>query len=251
MIEIITTMSVIVGTRIHGNLDKYTPQFYDVRYWCYQALHYADYVVIGTDKKNFAKIRRSVKDLGEKVHPILIMPWKGFVNPLNAIIYEANLLGGNNILFQSIEVYISFKDFEILDSHLKSDTLVVGGKMSSIHGGKPGTKVICGMTSPWNTLDLWNLQKLNVTGFLKVSSGIIKDVPGGMEEVPTISILQQLYSNECQAKLVSIPDLSWKTNTWNDPEREKYHQEKMKTKYLRSEAQLKYSKIKPGNVTVL
>ncbi|NEO49792.1 MAG: hypothetical protein F6K55_39125 [Moorea sp. SIO4A3] len=89
------------------------------------------------------------------------------------------------------------------------------------------------MTSPWNTLALWNLSKLNITGFLGISSGLIKDVPGGMEEVTTISLLQQLYQNQAQAKLVKLSDLKWIT-TWNSQERQKYHQKKMLTKFLRA-----------------
>jgi hypothetical protein len=244
-------MSLILGTRIYGNFAKYTDVFYCFSNWCRQALKYANYIVVATDNQNFAKIKRIIRDLGEgeRVYPLLVNPWKGIVNPLNMIIYEANILGADHIMFQSLEVYISFRDFEILASHLTSDTLVVGAKMISTHGEDPGTKIICGMTSPWNTLALWNLPKLNATGFLGISSGIVKSIPGGMEEVVTISLLQKLYPNEAHAKLVSISDLLW-IPIWDNIERENDHKEKIITKSLRAEAQLKYLRIEPGYVIV-
>ncbi|MBN3925421.1 hypothetical protein [Nostoc sp. NMS4] len=242
-------MVVVLGTRIHNNSAKCANEFYLLKNWCYQALEYTNYIVVATDSKSYTKTKRAIRDLGERVHTILVSPWKGIVNPLNSIICEANILGAERLVFQSVEVYISSRDFEILNYHLKSDTLVVGGKMVLSHGGTPGTKVICGMTSPWNTLALWNLAKLNTTGFLGVSNGIIKGIPGGIEEVPTISLLQQLYPNETQAKLVSLSDLSWIT-IWKDKKRENYHKEKMLTKSSRAEAQLNCLKIKPGYVTV-
>lgn len=118
------------------------------------------------------------------------------------------------------------------------------------HGGDAGIKPIDGMTSPWNNLALWNLSKLNITGFLGVSSGLLKNVPGGMEEVTTISLLQQLYPNEAQAKLIGVPQLKW-VNSCKDIEYHKHHEQKVSTKLLRAEIQLEYSRIQRGIVTVL
>ncbi|NEO81286.1 hypothetical protein [Moorena sp. SIO4G3] len=243
-------MSLIVGTRIHSGVDGYISELGKVENWCSQALEYADCIVIATDNQLFDKISQIVSVFGEQVLPLLINPWKGLAHPLNAIVCEATYLGGDKLLLQSLEVYILSTDVEILNYHLTSDTLVVGAKMISTHGGDAGVKFIDGMTSPWNTLALWNLSKLNITGFLGISSGLIKDVPGGMEEVTTISLLQQLYQNQAQAKLVRLSDLKWIT-TWKSQERQKYHQKKMLTKLLRAEKQLEHSRIQRGVVTIL
>jgi len=244
------SMSLIIGSRIHSAGGTHTPNFSRLKKWCNQVLKYADYVVIATDEYLYEDIAKTVSGFGDRVHSLLVNPWKGFAHPLNAIVYEATSLGGDKLLLQSPEVYVKATDAKILDSHLTSDTLVVGAKMILNHGGDAGVKPIDGMTSPWNTLALWNLSKLNITGFLGVSSGLLKDVPGGMEEVTTISLLQQLYPNEAQAKLVSLSQLKW-INDWKDLKRKKYHEQKMSTKLSRAEIQLKYSKIQRGIVTVL
>jgi hypothetical protein len=243
-------MSVIVGTRIHGALPTYTPEFSRIENWCAKTLEYADYVVIATDTHFFNKISRIVSVFGERVQTLLINPWQGVAHPLNMIVCEATFLGGNKLLLQSLEVYVSSTDVKTLNSHLTSDTLVVGAKMISTHGGDAGVKPIDGMNSPWNTLALWNLSKLNITGFLEFSHGIIKDIPSGMEEVTTISLLQQLYPNEAHAKLVSLSQLKWIT-LWKSIERQKYHEKKISTKVWRAEIQLEYSRIQRGVVTVL
>lgn len=243
-------MCVITGTRIHSASATNTPLLSLFKKWCNQVLEYADYIVIATDKHLFNKINQAVSMFGDKVHLLLVEPWKGFAYPLNAIICEATSLGGSKLLLQSSEVYLTSTDTSILNSHLTSDTLVVGAKMILSHGGGAGIKPINGMTSPWNTLALWNLPKLNITGFLGVSSGLIKNVPGGMEEVTTISLLQQLYPNEAQAKLIRLPQLKW-VNSCKDIERHKHHKHKMSTKLLRAEIQLEYSRIQRGIVTVL
>ena len=244
------SMSLIIGTRIHSGGGTHTPNFSRLKKWCEQVLEYADYVVIATDEHLFNDIANNVLGFRNRVHSLLVNPWKGFAHPLNAIVYEATSLGGSKLLLQSPEVYVNSADIKILDLHLTVDTLVVGAKMILSHGGDAGVKPIDGMTSPWNTLALWNLSKLNITGFLGVSSGLLKDVPGGMEEVTTISLLQQLYPNEAHAKLVSLAQLKW-INDWKDIKRKKYHEQKMSSKLSRAEIQLKYSNIQRGIVTVL
>ncbi|MGD1699119.1 hypothetical protein [Dapis sp. BLCC M229] len=243
-------MSIIVGTRIYSVSNSHS-KLYQLESWCKNTLKYADHVVIATNDRLFNEISQIVSGFENQVSPLLIHPWTGFTHPLNAIVVEANFQGAHKLLLQSLEVYVSSKDVEKLNAYLTSDTLVVGAKMISNHGAdRVGVQPIDGMNSPWNTLALWNLSKLNVTGFLGISSGLIKDIPGGMEEVSTISLLQQLYPNEARAKLIALSDLKWITN-WRCEKRKNFHEEKMNSKFLRAERQLEYSKIKRGYVTVL
>ena len=180
---------------------------------------------------------------------IIVNDWSKATESLNKILCQAIFLGGNKLLLQSREVNVSSADVKTLSDRLSLDTLVVGAKMISNHGGAAGVKKIDGINSPWNTLALWNLSKLKWTGFIEVSNEKL-GIPSGMEEVITISILQQLYPNEAHAKLVELSKLNWRA-TWNSKERQKYHQEKMSSKLWRAEMQLKHSKVKPGVVTVL
>ena len=243
-------MSLIVGTRIYSFSNSH-PKLCQLESWCKSTLKYADRVVIATNDRLFNEISQIVSGFKDRVSPLLINPWTGFTHPLNAIVVEANFQGANKLLLQSLEVYVSSTDVKKLNAHLTSETLVVGGKMISNHGGDQiGVQPIDGMNSPWNTLALWNLPKLNVTGFLGISSGVVKDIPGGMEEVSTISLLQQLYPSEAHAKLIALSDLKWMTN-WMCEKRKNSHEQKMMTKLLRAEKQLEYSKIKRGFVTVL
>ncbi|NET60611.1 MAG: hypothetical protein F6K47_32075 [Symploca sp. SIO2E6] len=243
-------MSLILGTRIHSSSGISIPELSQLENWCCKALEYADYVVIATDYQLFNQISQIVSVFGDRVHSLLVNPWKGFAHPLNAIVVEATFLGGNQLLLQSLEVQISPIDVGTLRSHLTSDTLVVGARMIESHGGDAGIKPINGMTSPWNTLALWNLPKLHVTGFLGISSGLIKDIPGGIEEVTTISLLQQFYPNQAHAKLVNLSQLKWIT-LWKDTERKKYHEQKMSSKLVRAEIQMNYFKVQRGFVRVL
>lgn len=243
-------MSLIVGTRIYSASDSHL-KLCQLETWCKNTLEYADRVVIATNNQLFNEISQIVSGFEDRVCPLLINPWTGFTHPLNAIVVEANFQGANKLLLQSLEVYVSSTDVDKLNSHLNSETLVVGGKMIPNHGGeRVGVQPIDGMNSPWNTLALWNLEKLNVTGFLGISSGVVKDIPGGMEEVSTISLLQQLYPSKTDAKLIALSDLKWITN-WKCEKRKNSHEEKMMTKLLRAEKQLEYSQIKRGFVKVL
>ena len=242
--------NLIVGTRIYSFSNSH-PKLCQLESWCQETLKYAAHIVIATNNQLFNAIKQIVSVFEDKVSPLLIHPWTEFTHPLNTIIVEANFRGVNKLLLQSFEVYVSSTDVEKLNYYLTSDTLVVGGKMISNHGGyQPGVQPINGMNSPWNTLALWNLSKLNVTGFIGISSGLIKDIPGGMEEVSTISLLQQLYPNQAQAKLIALSDLKWMTH-WRCDKRQNYHEQKMMTKLLRAEKQLEYSKIQRGAVTVM
>jgi hypothetical protein len=98
-----------------------------------------------------------------------------------------------------------------------------------------------GRTSPWNTLALWNVSKLALTGFLAVSEGLHDDpTVAGVEEVATISLLQKLFGAQCmKAKLMSIPSIQWDTVSFaHDPARQVWHEQKMQSKLQRAAQQV-------------
>ncbi len=243
-------MHRIIGTRIHTASASACPDLSRLADWCKSVLEYADQVLIATDDQLFHPILQTVAPLGSQVRTLHVSPWRGFAVPLNAIVAEATSLGGKALLMQSFEIQVSPQAIEAMHAHLSSDTLVVGARLADDQGGSPGVKPIDGLTTPWNTLALWNLGKLHVTGFLGVSSGLLNGVPGGIEEVPTISLLQHIYPGNANAKLVTLPKVRWNT-TWNDESRALYHYQKMLTKRERAEIQLKHLQVPRGVVTVL
>jgi len=137
-----------------------------------------------------------------------------------------------------------------LQQHLDANTLVVGAKLHPKHGEKRGRQPLNGWNSPWNTLALWDLQKLGLTGFLTISSGNIDGIPGGVEEVVAISLLQHLKPGMMEAKLIELPTVHWDA-TWECALRTKYHESKMASKGERAFRQLQMLSIKDGKVTVL
>jgi hypothetical protein len=89
-------------------------------------------------------------------------------------------------------------------------------------------------TTPWNTMCVWNLDKLSLTGFLAVSD---QGKAAGIEECVAIALLQKLFPNAV-AKMVHLPEISWEESFEGDAERQKWHEEKMKSKGERAAQQL-------------
>jgi len=187
---------------------------------------------------------------GKRVKLFHIHPWIGYTQPLNMIIEKALSVGATKLLFQSIEVTALPEDIKSLERHLDSNTLVVGAKLHEMHGHVNEKVELTGWTTPWNTLALWNLEKLGLTGFLTVSSGNLPGIPGGVEEVVTISLLQTLHPYSMDAKMVELKSVVWNTE-WSCKEREAYHAAKMASKNERAEKQLRALGISPGFVMIV
>ena len=101
--------------------------------------------------------------------------------------------------------------------------------------GPPSRKKVplTGRTTPWNTLCVWNLEKLSMTGF-----SLISDLgkSAGVEECAAIAMLQKLFPKS-EARLVKIDGIEWE-DKFQDEERQKWHDEKMKSKVERPKNQL-------------
>lgn len=140
---------------------------------------------------------------------------------------------------------------------MSPQALVVGAAFADhqFHSGQGEVVELDGVTTPWNTLALWHTQTLALIGFIGLSEGVT-GVEGGVEEVATIATLQHLLQpapvhNTCreeeraavseasrtEAKLVRIPGLSWSTG-FEDEERRKWHERKMRSKVERPAKQL-------------
>lgn len=192
------------------------------------------------------------------------------------------------ILFCSAETKASAFALATLHNHMdnnnKEDTLVCGALLPGHdYYGPSTTKTsndntvttnqrfdpegvatqLNGRTTPWNTLALWNVRKLALTGFSTISDGLLDDnsIGGsmaGVEEVVIIALLQRLLGPEnAKAKVIRIvqPDLDATASgtftaatppaaalEWNptfaDPARQKWHEKKMQSKMTRAARQL-------------
>jgi len=197
-----------------------------------------------------------------------VRPWGAFSTALNAMLIHAAFLpsgppafgfesakwaralehGAKFILFQSIEVSSSAKDIEILLSHLDVETLVVGAALAGSHEFSPGEHELTGLTSPWNTCALWNLQALGRTGFLTVSDSIAGPSGPAIEEVAVIALQQHVRPAAAKAKLVKLESTGWDLGFGDDPKRKEHHVTKMRSKVPRAKAQLELLGVPPGRV---
>jgi MFS family permease len=120
-----------------------------------------------------AAVRKIAEDTapGFQFHVLHVPCWGAFVPALNALLNFAQRNGAKYILYQSLEVKVTSQVLHRLLDHHTNDTLVVGPVFSG-HNFVPGEQQLNGRTSPWNTLALWSVRKLALTGFLCIADGL-------------------------------------------------------------------------------
>ena len=195
----------------------------------------------------------SDRNLQSVIHILPVTPWGKFVPALNALVlYAHEDIQAEYILMISAEVSASAVSIRELYNHCRENegdesyVLVAGAALNghSTPNFPSNDTSQClstrnlvplnGRTCPWNTLALWNLSKLILTGFLSVS-----DIASsaGIEECAAIAMHQYLFP-KARAKLVRLPGVQWHDN-FDDEERRQWHERKMNSKLERAEAQLK------------
>ncbi|OQW92032.1 MAG: hypothetical protein BWK78_02875 [Thiotrichaceae bacterium IS1] len=238
----------VVGTRLHGNAS--IRNLSRLQKWIDKALNYSDKVLIATDVTHFSRLKYIENVYGSALRILYVHPWISFTQPLNTLVETAMWIGATQLILQSIEVLVNEEQITQLGSYLDQNTLVVGAKMTAKHAKHSGWQKLTGDSCPWNTLALWDVQKLGITGFLPLSSGHLDKIPGGVEEVAVISLLQKLYPDKCIAKVVNIGEIIWEHNITGD-HRRKLHEKKMLSKAFRAAAQLSFLGIPPGEVHII
>jgi len=181
---------------------------------------------------------------GADIFPVT--PWQKFVPALNAIVFRAVQAGYSHLLLASSTVSVTKEMVETLSGYMDSHTLVVGAALEGHNFSE--TRFIFtanGKETPWNTLALWNLKYLSITGFLLAGDSPWNTDNAGVEELTTISALQNLY--RVNAKLINVPGVIWDTSNWDD-DRKAMHDKKMATKISRPESQLGFSSLHPPYV---
>jgi len=216
-----------------------------------------DYDYVQTLRDYIAK--KNDKDLQKIIHILPVSPWGKFVPALNALVHYAHEdIHAEYILMISAEVSASAQSIHFLYDHCRevddgqSYVLVAGAALNghTIYDESPKsdnetttcisnsssprkTHPLNGRTCPWNTLAMWNVSKLILTGFLTVS-----DIGSfaGIEESVAIAMHQSLFPH-ARAKLIRLTDIQWK-DTFDDEERRQWHERKMNSKLERANIQL-------------
>ncbi len=240
---------VTVATRLHTNNESIPIHIDKLMNWCKQVLGYCDLLILVMDDRYFQTLAKEFQRFGDKIQIFHVNPWISYTQPLNMIVEKALALETTHLLFQSIEVTIDKDDVQRLFDNMDAQTLVVGAKLHPRHGRRRGKQPLDGWNTPWNTLALWNLQKLGLSGFLTISSGNIDGIPGGVEEVVAISLLQHLQPSQMKAKLIKLHSVHWDVS-WDCEHRTKYHETKMASKDQRAAAQLDVLHLQDGIVEV-
>jgi hypothetical protein len=184
-----------------------------------------------------------------------VTPWGKFVPALNALVlFAASTIDADLILFVSAEVSASPKSIQTLCEAIidtDDDVIVAGAAMNGhVYTPPSGEKTtpsniieLNGRTCPWNTLAVWNVRKLSLTGFQLCSD--LGD-SAGVEECVAIAVLQKLFPKS-QAKLIKLDDISWE-ESFDDEERQKWHETKMASKLERAARQMQRLQLS-GTVT--
>lgn len=201
-----------------------------------------------------SSIKKAINDVqkqsgtGQECEIVEVNPWGNFVNALNALTSWAcrsQIEYGNSvIMFISAETSLTKDSVDSMMKHMDDKTLVVGAALPGHDyqgdGSEKGVEVaLNGRTCCWNTLAMWNLEKLALTGFPLLADGLHRlgdgaPVAGGIEEVSTVLIQQRIHPTESKAKLVKIDGVEWEQK-FEDEERKKWHEVKMNSKYTRAE----------------
>ena len=176
-------------------------------------------------------------------HVLPITNWNGFTPALNALAAKAAAItsGSDLILYQSVEILPSQAAVAAMRQHMLDNSatqLVVG---ASLQGHEFSSSFLAttlsGCTSPWNTLAMWNINKLLRTGFLPISDGHVS--AGGVEEVACLAVQHALFPSTSDSSLLKFNDseINWITK-FNGEDRVKYHRKKMASKMERAQNQL-------------
>lgn len=253
---------VVVATRFWGTSPASLDGLYDWISYCLD-IYERVFIAVNVDADQSGALHAlGVRYPASKAVIVLgVAPWNGFTTSLNTLLYAA--AGGSGvygfdtvdttpcdfIVYQSIELYAPLQSIRSMLEYARGDdTLVVGAAIPDCHqfqGGK--THSITGLTSPWNTIAMWDIRALARTGFLAVSDGIAGASGPAIEEVAVINLHQSIGHAPTRAILLQLPDIQWSANELTGDRLVK-HRQKMATKDPRAEKQRQLLGVAQGKV---
>lgn len=220
-------------TRYYGNTAKDLEQ---LDRFIEQAKGYSHRILIGVHiEKDLTNCIASKSSSNVPVDFIGIQPWIGVSTPLNILL---NHVPSNetSVIIQSVEIQCTSEQIHRLRTYLADENVLCVGAALDGHQivDKPHLP-LQGDTSPWNTLIIWNLEKLRRTGF-PLCADFVK--PCGMEDSAVIGLQQKLFGGmeSNRALLVRLnSSIHWHNQFPDDHERSVKHQTKMRSKNLRTQ----------------
>ena len=203
-------------------------------------------IAINSDVDRSSAVEFISARYAQQVRAFPVTPWGKFVPSLAALLQQGCAEGCGKLLCASVEVELSEPAVAALANALNDDTLVAGLRLPG-HSFEPGEHACDGHRSPWNTAALWRVHNgLDRLGFASTGEALFDSTGrnAGVEEVSTIALYQQLYT-DCGAVLLDENGIDWKTSLSSKPEAV---QEKLRSKISRPAAQLAHAHLEPGRV---
>jgi len=252
---------LLLCTRVHGSDKLDQQQKEQLKTLCHETLDIED--AMTAVAVEWTPMRMSLLDdvtelidvyasrrVRNRIQIIPVANW-GVTTALNACLHEAARMHATFIAFRSLEISATAETIEYLRDQVDSTTLVAGAALEG-HQFEEGVHELSGANSPWNALSVWRVEKLAMTGFVAIGQGSLPGSSAGVEEVSTITVIQQLRSasgqQDAQAKLCMVRGVGWDTE-WEDESRKESHQKKMASKKARAAEHLEKLQVKSGLVT--
>lgn len=191
VLKSIDSSNVLVVTRVHASSAVSMSPIETIIDFV-KSVSYASKVLIcvGIDNHSHEtyvqKLVESLEthNLTTKTSILSISPWGGFTHALNLAVSFAAEKKFSLVCFQSLETRSTKEIVRGLTDVFKIDmnALVVGPVFQG-HEFQLGIWPIRGRTVPWNTLAIWDVQKLVLTGFPLISNGLGDVLAGGVEVI--------------------------------------------------------------------
>ena len=244
--EALTPRQLVVATRIHfkhqNKLNDKMRKSIQSKFslFCKQVSQYSNILFVAIPLENEQEIKQilSIIEIPSElmIEYIIVSPWIGYTSALNSVIRWIS------IKYKDI-VYLSFQSLEITQLSVRIINILMHELMDN-DTLCAGVKLIENQKEPWNTLNIYSLKKLNPFGFQLVSDGLSQDVPAGIEEVVTYSLIQKIngqQQNKC--KLIAFnnnKEWKWDNDDFQlvSQERARYHEHKLQSKFQRANSQL-------------
>lgn len=224
-------------TRYYGNTEKDLEQLY---HFIEQAQTYSNRILIGVHiEKDLTDCIRKYSQQKQltniPVDFLPIKPWIGISTPLNILLNHVSS-DQTSVIIQSVEIQCTSEHINYLRNYLNQENVLCVGALLDGHQIIENQLYVPlqGDTSPWNTLIIWNLEKLRRTGFPLCSDFVN---PPGMEDSAVIALQQKLFGGmkNNRALLVHLnTNIHWLNQFTYDEERSLKHQMKMKSKNIRT-----------------
>lgn len=176
---------LLIATRLHAPTSSQLPSTSKLLSFIESCKSYADHVVVCIGCRNsdgFDDIVQQYRSAcGHTATILVIEPWGHFTNALNNCITFAQDNAFDLLGFQSFEYRTTAETINLLRTELCENTLVIGPTIEG-HTFELGSHTISGCTSPWNTMAIWNVSVLSLTGFPLIGDGVAnrRDI-GGIE----------------------------------------------------------------------